>query len=789
MAAMNPSPTKPVVRYPTALLEDKELVTIHDSRLPDYKALEYGTLYPDQNKFPGLKLIFQEPLDDDRMVRRVWAGDRKDQDLYNADRKYSGGSTEHPILIRRYLFPEDGYEPLATGTPDSQFPEAVLVEEEVAQPENRNGYLAVTRVFETLPGPLLTGVQITEKGQVATITTQVVEPGTTVTPSALVVGGSVKPDSKGKSVLEKIEVPEVFSEKSFSIENPDPVPPKFRIAIPSTTEEETVEGVAAQPVLGTAELAKSEQQITKFTKRKRKTSRDVASLPKSLTQILTTNVGLKASVTETLQVGDASDNPTAVLSVESEAVGDGTYIVRKTTLPEVFDEKAVSFTKPDVVPEKFRAAVPTNTIQEVTAASSVSLPTPTANQLQVSLERVSAHTVRKVETTRNIGNLSSVVLKGQQQGVWGVEKVEQTIATSEEIAPAHGVKDAQTDALETGLFLKTVQNYPDSPAELIELRTDEETGIRIESRKSLVNPSSHLPVLADGESIERQAIDKWHSVQIVSKLHSSLPSGETYTKLHPISLPDILVGAGVYWDYQIAQDTSDEGLNNQNDPFPLDVGWSTNASAEATAEVIGSGFVQIKQGFRGKAFATVTRTYHQGPPGAQEGEVVRKFEPVLGQLIVRNVKSTKSGKSGFSGKGYTALIRNDGSSTSFRRGTQITNFGPVEHNSPALLNVAVSPVFTGPPPTGWSQYPNWSGFTVNDLGAYAWQKSGTNGGKTPDNVVASAYAEATSSGSATLVLPLSSTPLASGTTYIEDIEVSKWRFGIWVREKIVVTVP
>jgi hypothetical protein len=88
MAAMNPSPTKPVVRFPTALLED------------------------------------------DRMVRRVWAGDRKDQDLYNADRKYSGGSTEHPILVRRYLFPEDGYEPLATGTPDSQFPEAVVVEEE-----------------------------------------------------------------------------------------------------------------------------------------------------------------------------------------------------------------------------------------------------------------------------------------------------------------------------------------------------------------------------------------------------------------------------------------------------------------------------------------------------------------------------------------------------------------------------------------------------------------------------------------------------------------------------------
>jgi hypothetical protein len=254
-------------------------------------------------------------------------------------------------------------------------------------------------------------------------------------------------------------------------------------------------------------------------------------------------------------------------------------------------------------------------------------------------------------------------------------------------------------------------------------------------------------------------------------------------------LPDVLEGVGVYWDYQLSSDTSDDGLNNQNDPFPLDVGWSTSASAEAGAEVVGSGFVKIKQGFRGKAMAVVTRTYHQGPPAAQVGDTVRKFEPVLGQLIVRNAKSSRSGKSGFSGKGYSALFRSDGSSTSFRRGTQITNFGPVEHNSPQLEHLAVSTVGTLPPPTGWGSYPQWAGFTLTPSGAYAFQKSGTNGGKTPDNVVASAFSEAQAGGTASLVLPISSVPLVSGNTYIEDIEVSKWRFGIWVREKIVVTIP
>ena len=329
MAAMNPSPTKPIVRYPTALLEDKELVTLHDTRLPDYKAFEYGTLFPDQTKYPGLKLVFQEPLgEDDRMVRRVWAGERADQDLYNSDRKYSGGSMEHPIIIRRYLFPEDGYTPLPSGTNDSQFPDAVLVDEEVTRPENRNGFLAVTRVFETIPGPLLTGILVTEKGQSATITTQTVAPGTVVTPSALTLSASVKPDGKGKSVLEKVEVTEVFSEKSFAIENPDPVPQKFRIAAPSTTTEETVEGTAAQPVLATGELAASEQQVTKFTKRVRKTARSTTALPVTLTgaKLIADFGGVIADVEETLGTDSTPESGFDVLESTVEAIGDGTFI-------------------------------------------------------------------------------------------------------------------------------------------------------------------------------------------------------------------------------------------------------------------------------------------------------------------------------------------------------------------------------------------------------------------------------------------------------------------------------
>ena len=406
MAAMNPSPTKPIVYFPTANIVDREVVTTHDTRQPDYRPLEYGTPYPDQAKFPGLRLVFQEPTgEDDRMVRRIWAGDRVNQDYYNAaSRKYSGGSFDHPIIVRRYVLPYKDYTPEPLGTQDPDLPDAVLVDEEVTTIENKAGYVSVARVFETLPGPSLTGVLVTDKGQLARITSQTVLAGTSVAPSALTVAASVKPVSVSKSELEKVEVTEVFDEKSFSVENPDPVPPKFRVAIPAFREEHTVEGVASQPTLQTAELSKSEQQLTVYTKKTSKTSRDPASLPVSLTQTDTNEQGLKATVVETLQVGDTSETPSATVSVESEAMGDGTYVIKKTTLPEVFDGKAFSVENPDPVPPKFRVAIPAFTERE-NVAGTVAQPVLGTAELSKSEEQVTKHVKRTSKTSRDTASL------------------------------------------------------------------------------------------------------------------------------------------------------------------------------------------------------------------------------------------------------------------------------------------------------------------------------------------------------------------------------------------------
>lgn len=402
MTPINTSHSKPVIAYPTPLLQDVEVITTHDARLADYRPLDYGTPYPDQVRFPGLKLIHQEPINgEDRTVRRIWAADRQNQDSYNADRKYSGGSTEHPILIRRYLFPEEDYTPLNTGTPDSQFPEAILVEEEVTQPENRNGYLAVTRVFETVPGPLLTGKLVTDKGQVATITTQVVAPGTTVTPSALTVSASVKPNSKGKSVLEKVEVAEVFPQKSFSVSNPDPVPEKFRIAVPAFTEEETEAGTSVSaPVLGVGEIEKRVEQLTAFTRRKRKTSRSKAALPKTLKQVATSDEQQKQYLDDTLQFGDTTRTPSVTVDVESNAQGDGSYVVRTTDEVEIFTGPSFSAEVEDSVPGKFRSQIATRT-EERTEVGTARKPELKAGEISKSFQQIDKFKVRKRVVKRN----------------------------------------------------------------------------------------------------------------------------------------------------------------------------------------------------------------------------------------------------------------------------------------------------------------------------------------------------------------------------------------------------
>jgi hypothetical protein len=194
--AMKPAAGKGIPSFPTPVIKDTVIVEVVNAWKGDYVPLEYGAKWDDhphasqQGSFPDHKLISQAPTSEDgQWVKRIWANDRVDQDTYNYAIKYSAGSDAHPIYIRTYLEPRDTYAPRLDNSPDPLFPSAVLVDEEVTRTEGEfdSRYVQVTRVYETLPGPVVPTKRINERGDLETINTQTVAPGTQPDPDGLLV--------------------------------------------------------------------------------------------------------------------------------------------------------------------------------------------------------------------------------------------------------------------------------------------------------------------------------------------------------------------------------------------------------------------------------------------------------------------------------------------------------------------------------------------------------------------------------------------------------------------------
>lgn len=532
------APDTPITSYPTPEVADIVITVDVDSRLPGYKVLEYGTLYPDQTRYPGAKLVAQTPLEDDRFVRRVFATDRVNQETYNYAIQYSAGEPDYPIYVRTYVEPRDTYVPLADNSPDPVIPGAFLVDEEAAPADGElnNLYLKVTRIYETLPGPWvpssrydddlglvqirrrsvvnsgqvasltentrttyeardgstgvyteleeswsteldgegnsqfpvkdrdiydpsrgaiqerrqlvsttgseaaslvnnngvitqisyeayneflsfeivqtysvngpqLTGFVTTNEGQLATVTTQRKGSDSYVAPQPTATKTVEVDREDAESVVERvIDIPEVFAGEIYRKVKEDTTPTKFRAAVSESTVEQNTAGQADSNItLGPGEFVKTEQQVTKFVKRTSTTSR-ARPTTSTLTEQILTNQGQLGTRTLTLSSGAQVITPLSALIVDSnvEALGDGRTVKTVVTVPVVFDNKTVSSSKPDVLPERFRASVPTETTQETIEQTSVVIPSLDSNDLEKTEERVSEFTVRKSTTSRNV---------------------------------------------------------------------------------------------------------------------------------------------------------------------------------------------------------------------------------------------------------------------------------------------------------------------------------------------------------------------------------------------------
>lgn len=120
----------------------------------------------DANKWPdNLYLVAERPTEDGQFIFRFWANDRSitSQDLWNYNITYSEEDTTKPIYTRQYIVPRSSYNPSSFPSTDPINGSSSLVKIQMAElPESNplaSRYVAVQAVYETLPGPVLTGYQ------------------------------------------------------------------------------------------------------------------------------------------------------------------------------------------------------------------------------------------------------------------------------------------------------------------------------------------------------------------------------------------------------------------------------------------------------------------------------------------------------------------------------------------------------------------------------------------------------------------------------------------------------
>ena len=336
----------------------------------------------------------------------------------------------------------------------------------------------------------------------------------------------------------------------------------------------------------------------------------------------------------------------------------------------------------------------------------------------------------------------SIEWEGQRTGTWGVETTStQDIEDGDPVDEGYGVASSQVVPQKDGSSVKQTINYPEEPATLRDLRTDEVNRILINITKDLVSPDDALPTLGPHETVERQNFDKWHSIQIVSSLDTaSLPAPEVFPTTSSFRFPNLLQSIGITW-------SKDANFGTQvNVPQDWSAGEAKSYTVQASAGVSISGnvYVNTVEYKPGSLQARLTRTFHTSMPSAPGTALT--VPGAYGTVLLRFGNKSSSRGVSYTGGGFQGSIG--------RRVARI-NFGPVIWTGVSLTNATDSITQTATASTG----------------SLPW------GGSYPV-----AEVEVTQDGVGELFLPTANIP-SSGWTLVQ-YNVSKFRFGIYVEEKV-----
>jgi hypothetical protein len=269
--------------FPTPLVGDVLFSEVRDCNRGN-PFPEYGSPYPNANKWPDHKLVYIKPVDIERneIFEFFYAADRENQDLYNFSSGYrnvvgNAGGREFRVVQRSYVTLRENFQPLDIpfGTAMPNIPEDKFDGVE---------YVFFDRQQQRINEQELDSLYVAE-------------------------------------VHTYIETAFLDYKLSYGTQKSDVVPEKFRVSIPQTTTEQIVEGLAEQPVLTGSQLSVTEDQINPDIKLVKIVSREEPDDDISL-------IGKRAYVE-----GGPPANTIETYSKDEIEVDTGVNVVQSTVTP------------------------------------------------------------------------------------------------------------------------------------------------------------------------------------------------------------------------------------------------------------------------------------------------------------------------------------------------------------------------------------------------------------------------------------------------------------------------
>lgn len=218
------------------------------------------------------------------------------------------------------------------------------------------------------------------------------------------------------------------------------------------------------------------------------------------------------------------------------------------------DKLSVSIERPVLIPEKFRASLPTNTTEELVAGT-VATPTLGADDIAATEEQVNTD-VKRVRTVSRAPQTEPVTLTGTRAYVEGTEGIVEESYSPTELSADTGLLVAQSVAtpLGDGSFVKETVRVEEWP-QLKSAEWDYELNTAVTRTEQFVAPPTDL----NQPNTSFRAVNKDRTLQItetppVSALLSYLAAFPTEVNLN---LPNVLRKVQVVWSSDTAQGSSD----------------------------------------------------------------------------------------------------------------------------------------------------------------------------------------------------------------------------------------